>query len=243
LALTVRFASTVHQRVKHALNCPRPMLFSPRIQPMIQTLRHGTLPCGHATEAFAVATVMTHLLAEADGDATPFETRAADAALAMTQHYRLAARIAINRTVAGLHFAADSAAGAVFGTTLGDYLVARCTGRDQTPYRRFDGTRYHLPKDEQDYRKLVGADFQTRTAGRLLSGGVADGTQADVVEFGRAEGLEAHAKGRHLPAVWERAKLEMIERWGTVDHDRRKEQADQRIDRDHRMDKVERRAE
>jgi hypothetical protein len=221
----------VHQRVKHALNCPRPMLFSPRIQPMIQTLRHGALPSGHATEAFAVATVMTHLLAEADAaaanrDPAPFETRAAEAALAMTQHYRLAARIAINRTVSGLHFAVDSAAGAVFGTTLGDYLVARCKRWDQTPYRRFDGTLYHEP-DETDARVLVGADFQTRTAGLLLREGRAPGTQAGVVE-GRTAAM--HPEGRHLPAIWELAKLEMIERWGIVDRDRRIDLAGRRAE-------------
>src|SRR3546814_18772370 len=44
------------------------------------------------------------------------------------QLMRLAARIAINRTVAGLHFPVDSAAGALLGLTLGRYLAARCAG-------------------------------------------------------------------------------------------------------------------
>jgi hypothetical protein len=218
MALTIRFAGAVHHRVKHALNCLRPMLLSPRLQPMIQTLRHGTLPSGHATEAFAVATVMTHLLAEADGDGTRFRDRSAEAASNMTQHYRLAARIAINRTVSGLHYPIDSAAGAVLGTTLGDYLVARCAGKEETPFRRFNGTRYHVPAGEKDYRKLVGADFQARTAGRLLKEGEAEGTQPLVVE-GPVEGkfAKVHTEDRHLRAVWDQAKQEMTLRWGRVD--------------------------
>ena len=60
---------------------------------------------------------------------------------------RQAARIAINRTVAGVHFPADSAAGAVLGLTLGQYLVKRCTSAaDAQTYTawKFDGTRYPI---------------------------------------------------------------------------------------------------
>jgi hypothetical protein len=56
---------------------------------------------------------------------------------------RQAARIAINRTVAGVHFPADSAAGAVLGLTLGQYLVNRANGTAAN-YRaaEFDGAAY-----------------------------------------------------------------------------------------------------
>src|SRR5690606_41989912 len=44
------------------------------------------------------------------------------------QLQRLAARIAVNRTVAGLHYPVDSAAGRALGTLLGEFIVARATG-------------------------------------------------------------------------------------------------------------------
>ena len=59
-----------------------------------------------------------------------------------TQLMRTAARIAINRTVAGVHFPVDSAAGAVLGLTLGHYLVARCQHAASFEAWKFDGTKY-----------------------------------------------------------------------------------------------------
>ena len=58
---TLRFAATVTHRVKFGLNCPRPLLFSPLIQPMLLTPTHGAFPSAHATEAHALATVLTRL--------------------------------------------------------------------------------------------------------------------------------------------------------------------------------------
>jgi hypothetical protein len=59
------------------------------------------------------------------------------------QLLRQAARIAVNRVVAGVHFPVDGAAGQVLGTTLGRYFVARCEGR-ATEFRgwKFVGERY-----------------------------------------------------------------------------------------------------
>lgn len=66
---------------------------------------------------------------------------------------RQAARIAINRTVAGVHFPVDSAAGAVLGLTLGRYFVDRCTGVAPANSWEFDGTNYpgHMDFDWRDY--------------------------------------------------------------------------------------------
>ena len=119
LEATICFVSTLTQRVKFALDCPRPLLFSDRIQPMILTPTHGAFPSGHSTEAHALATVLTRLTG---GDPV-------DHAIARSRRFRLATRIAINRTVAGLHYPIDSACGAVLGIALGEYL-AKLAGLD-----------------------------------------------------------------------------------------------------------------
>ena len=60
-----------------------------------------------------------------------------------SRRFRLATRIAINRTVAGLHYPIDSACGAVLGIALGEYL-AKLGGLDgaRTDSWVFDGDKY-----------------------------------------------------------------------------------------------------
>ena len=45
---------------KHALAVRRPDQLDGRILPMIPTPGHGAFPSAHATEAYAVATVLCH---------------------------------------------------------------------------------------------------------------------------------------------------------------------------------------
>jgi hypothetical protein len=116
-----RFIYYVEQRFKHALACRRPQEHSPQVQPMIVTPGHGSLPSGHATEAFGYAHVLWRLLEASDNAIYK-------SGMWREQLLRQAARIAINRTVAGVHFPVDSAAGAVLGLSLAEYFVARCTG-------------------------------------------------------------------------------------------------------------------
>ena len=52
----------------------------------------------------------------------------------VVQLMRLASRVAINRTVAGVHFPADSAAGCFLGLALGQYFWRRCTAGVATTY-------------------------------------------------------------------------------------------------------------
>ncbi|HZD26409.1 MAG TPA: phosphatase PAP2 family protein, partial [Alphaproteobacteria bacterium] len=106
LACAFRLARFVEMRVKHALACRRANEFSPQIQPMIQTPGHGSLPSGHSTESFTMATVLLNLLR---AGANPVYDDPSYGVELMRQ----AARIAINRTVAGVHFPADSMAGCI----------------------------------------------------------------------------------------------------------------------------------
>jgi membrane-associated phospholipid phosphatase len=135
-----RLAFFVEMRIKNGLACRRPVELSPQVQPMIQTPAHGSLPSGHSTEAFTVAIVLIRLMKAA-------AARSGGGVLAPmpllgNQIMRQAARIAINRTVAGVHFPVDSITGAVLGVTLGSYLADRCEGKPSYRSWRFDGTSF-----------------------------------------------------------------------------------------------------
>ncbi|WP_198008831.1 phosphatase PAP2 family protein [Ahrensia sp. R2A130] len=117
VGITQSLVSSIVLSIKHVLAVPRPDTFSHQIQPAIPTPGHGTLPSGHAAENFAVAVVLAHLL----------ENRATDGSLT-NMLIRQAARIAANRTVAGVHFPIDSVAGAMLGIVMGQYIVSRSTG-------------------------------------------------------------------------------------------------------------------
>ena len=125
LALTV----DVEMRFKHGFACPRAMELSPQIQPMILTPGHASWPSGHATECFTVASVLHALLP--DGD--KYEE----------QLQRLAARVAVNRTIAGVHYPVDTAVGRLLGKSLADFFVARCLGSNQLHKRGFNGRKFH----------------------------------------------------------------------------------------------------
>lgn len=106
-------ASLIEMQCKHLLACHRPNEFSAQVHPMIQTPGHGSLPSGHATESFLVATILRDL-----SHCAQHRPHLAD-----QQLLRQAARIAQNRTAAGVHFPVDSAAGATLGVSLGGYIL------------------------------------------------------------------------------------------------------------------------
>ncbi|WP_185968597.1 phosphatase PAP2 family protein [Paracoccus sp. M683] len=117
LAVTDAVTSSIVQRVKLLIGCRRPLLFSDRLQPLIDTPTHGSYPSGHATQAFSMATILAALnRSQPGGEVVP----AAD-----NQLFRMAARIAANRTVAGVHYPIDSAAGALLGITVANTLLQR----------------------------------------------------------------------------------------------------------------------
>jgi hypothetical protein len=59
----------------------------------------------------------------------------------------------VNRTIAGVHFPVDSAAGQLLGLTLGEYFVARCLGAPRYTSWRFDGRNY-IGANDFDWRLL-----------------------------------------------------------------------------------------
>ena len=116
--LALAFASTVVLRFKQAMACPRPADYSALIQPVVPTPGHSAYPSGHSTEAHMIAFVLPKLLT----------SNLQEQAHYAEQLERLAARIAINRTVAGLHFPVDSHAGRVLAKSLAEYFVHMCSG-------------------------------------------------------------------------------------------------------------------
>ena len=88
-----------------------------------------------------MAIVLASLLRELDASS--------DASL-LKQLLRQAARIAVNRTVAGVHFPADSIAGAALGVVLGKYLIGRGTVEATTTIEPtlFDG---HEVKEDSNF--------------------------------------------------------------------------------------------
>lgn len=104
-------AFRIATEMKFALPMPRPAVLSPEIAPVIQTPAHSSFPSGHATEAFCAATILGAL----------FPDRADNLR-------RMAARIAVNRGYAGVHFPVDHHAGAVLGNTLGRIILKAVFG-------------------------------------------------------------------------------------------------------------------
>jgi hypothetical protein len=129
----LQFSMLVCQQIKHLLACPRPIEYSPLVQPIILTPTYSTLPSGHATEAYMFAKVMAAVLA-------PLEKFVAYDGITK-QLNLIACRIADNRVVAGLHFPVDGSAGYV----LADALAAYVSGLAQKSLvfpRYFDGGEY-----------------------------------------------------------------------------------------------------
>jgi hypothetical protein len=119
LSAGLQLCVAVEMRFKHALACPRPVELSPQVQPVITTPLHGSYPMGHAAQAFLVAFALQRLIGWKAGEQGTIQLQ------------RLAARISINRLVAGVHFPIDAICGQLLGQTLGEYFVARSGFRNR----------------------------------------------------------------------------------------------------------------
>lgn len=111
---------------------------------------------------------------------------------------RQAARIAINRTVAGVHFPIDSVAGAVLGLALASYFCNRCNGAGTYDDWTFDVTAYP-EADNFDWKLLY--DVATAIQKEVPAKGIARGAQPQPLG-GDSEPLNW---------LWQRAKGEWTE--------------------------------
>ncbi|MDD9923605.1 MAG: phosphatase PAP2 family protein [Boseongicola sp.] len=133
ISAAIRLAVHVEMPFKHFCRSARPIDFAHQVQPMIQTPDHSSYPSGHATEVFTAATVMARLMtglgpkAAMTGSSTLHD-------IAMMP-FKVAHRVATNRSVAGVHFPIDSAAGAAIGCALGEaiYLLATNPNESEWP--------------------------------------------------------------------------------------------------------------
>ncbi|MGL4243199.1 MAG: phosphatase PAP2 family protein [Beijerinckiaceae bacterium] len=118
---------------KHHLACRRPDKLGATTMPLITTPDHNSFPSAHATEAFTMATVLAGV-ANSDFGRKYYPAPGRITALMRKQ----AERIAVNRTVAGMHFPVDSWAGAALGEALGELILALCRGEGGVMQRIYD---------------------------------------------------------------------------------------------------------
>ena len=129
----LHFSMLVCQRLKHILACPRPVEYSPLVQPIVLTPTYAALPSGHATEAYMFAKMMKAILSQCE-DVSPV-------ADVVNQLSLIAKRISDNRIVAGLHFPVDGSSGYVLADALAAYVEALGSGGQLSP-RYFNGSEY-----------------------------------------------------------------------------------------------------
>jgi len=143
LVLTQQVAGMGVMPAKHLLACRRPDEIDSRIMPLIPAPTHGSLPSGHATQAHAISVVVRNLLDQVGGTTAHIEQRKKLVS-------SLAHRIAVNRTVAGVHYPMDSWAGAIAGRGFGEILTSLGQGQNR-PMRRVDVNPNENEAPEQDF--------------------------------------------------------------------------------------------
>jgi membrane-associated phospholipid phosphatase len=147
--LALALAAISAFRFKQAFACPRPNQYWSGLQPMIPTPEHSSLPSGHATEAFMAAHVLSALNGiRYDCNGVPIDEGLYQELLAQ------ASRVAINRTVAGLHFPIDSIAGSKLGSALSEYLLVRARQNQLCVPRSFERTDWINSPDYLQTRPL-----------------------------------------------------------------------------------------
>jgi len=145
----VQFTIFAEMRFKHEFACWRPCDLSIQVQPVLTTPGHGTFPSGHCTQSYAILETLRALL----NASKPSNTNKASARYFNVQGRRLAARIATNRVIAGVHFPVDNLVGRFLGTALGQYFAYVAGGSDTGWIHgtfdggKLDGSEEFLPND------------------------------------------------------------------------------------------------
>ncbi|MFO1252895.1 MAG: phosphatase PAP2 family protein [Inhella sp.] len=109
-------------RLKQCLAVPRPYEVLQLLPSMVEMPGHPALPAGHASIAFLLAELLGHigyLLGRPDQ---------------IEFLRRVAARIAENRFIAGLHYPADNIAGAMLGKAMADLLIGSTSDKPAAQY-------------------------------------------------------------------------------------------------------------
>ncbi|WP_299948885.1 phosphatase PAP2 family protein [uncultured Ruegeria sp.] len=135
LGTCLRALTPVVMEAKHYLASRRPVELSAQIHPIIQTPGHSSFPSGHATQAYMLANILAELTqgyeANLYDEIRPY----------LRQSFQLAARIAYNRVIAGVHFPIDNGCGALLGSVIGQHFVASFQGE------AFEHAHRFLPKE------------------------------------------------------------------------------------------------
>lgn len=116
------------------------------------------------------------------------------------QLMRQAHRIAVNRTVAGVHFPVDSAAGQALGLTLAEYFIQRCSASANNNFQpwKFDATNY-FSRDDFDPTRHFDLQNYVQQQGQSSNG---------AVFVGKIGGMTTVKKSLNLGWLWDKAKGE-----------------------------------
>lgn len=147
---TMLFLAAVHEcafrigsQIKDVFDLARPAELSVQVAPMIQTPAHSAFPSGHSIESNALAAVLGALFhRDVEGQNEVGNTTD-----------KIAARITLNRVIAGVHYPVDGEAGAPIGRLLGALALSRLSGQD-------NGARFH-PVQAPSGEKIQPAQDET----------------------------------------------------------------------------------
>jgi hypothetical protein len=112
--------------LKHAFRVPRPHQLCPAIVPMLDPPATPSFPSGHALQAHLISRCLKDVRGENRLEKVPAEDRAgAPPGVPQTERLldELAARIAENREIAGLHYPYDSEGGRIAAEACYDMLT------------------------------------------------------------------------------------------------------------------------